>query len=120
MFGELQKSGGMGERQNWVSASALCAGNRRLPWGGRVNGIYYDRKTQPCCFLHARWLLRVPRWAAKGFKTWTGPAKHRLVAKAMGTPSGQLLVNEGGQLGLAQGADFGGRQLAVLEQHQGG
>jgi hypothetical protein len=32
--------------------------------------------------------------------------------------SGQLLVDEGHELGLAQRADLGGRQLAILEQHQ--
>ena len=35
------------------------------------------------------------------------------------TCSGQLLVDERGQLGLAHGPDFGGCQLAILEQHQG-
>lgn len=69
MFGELQKSGGMGERQNWVSASAFCAGNRRLPWGGQVNGINYDRKMQPCRILHSRWMWRVMWRAAKWFST---------------------------------------------------
>jgi len=31
-----------------------------------------------------------------------------------------LLVNEGGQLGFAHGAHFGGSQLATFEHHQGG
>ncbi len=35
-------------------------------------------------------------------------------------PSGQLLVDEGCQLRFAHGADFGGCQLTVLENHQGG
>jgi hypothetical protein len=34
--------------------------------------------------------------------------------------SGQLLVDEGGQLRLAHGAHFGGRELAALEDHEGG
>ena len=34
--------------------------------------------------------------------------------------SSQLLVDEGGQLGFAHGADFGGCKLAVFEQHQSG
>lgn len=34
--------------------------------------------------------------------------------------SGQLLVNESGELRLAHGADFGGGQLTVFEHHQRG
>ena len=49
----------------------------------------------------------------------TGP---RCAVRARGpsNESGQLLVDESHELGLAQCADLGGRELAVLEQHQRG
>ena len=84
----ISKSGEWG-RQNGYAPQCSVPGIGAYLRVKQVNRFYYDRKMRPCSSV--------------------------TVAEGFSRISGQLLVNEGRELGLAQGSNFGGSQLPVLE-----